>query len=94
MFKKLMLTVLLCASTLAFASGSDSSGGGVTDEMQMYNAGKGVFAQKIACKSCSMAGKNLDASFARELLTGKGTEGLNAQDKDALGVYLTRRFKL
>ena len=94
MFNKLIVIAALSASSLAFASGSDSAGGGITDEMQMYNAGKGIFAQKIACKTCSMAGKSLDASFARELVAGKGTEALNGSEKDALNVYLTRRFRL
>lgn len=98
MFKQLIIAAAMAASPLfsqqAFASGSDSGGGGQTDEMQSYNAGKGVFAQKIACKSCPMAGKNLDAAFARDLVAGKGTEGLDAEDKAALKVYLTRRFKL
>ena len=59
-----------------------------------YNVGKGVYAQKLACKSCPLAGKSLDAAMASELLNGKETYSLSAADQQALATYLKLRFKL
>ena len=89
---------LLAASTLfaapAFASGSDGGGGAETGDAQSYNVGKGVYAQKLACKSCPLAGKSLDAATARGLLSGTETYSLDADEQQALAVYLKLRFKL
>ena len=89
---------LLAASALfgasAIASGSDAGGGAETGDAQLYNVGKGVYAQKLACKSCPLAGKNLDADMARGLLGGNETYGLSAEEQQALAVYLKLRFKV
>ena len=89
---------LLAASALfgppALAAGSDAGGGAETGDTQSYNIGKGVYAQKLACKSCPLAGRSVDAPLARELLTGKETYALSAQEQQALAVYLKLRFKL
>ena len=91
-------TALLIASILsgapAFASGSDAGGGAETGDAQSYNAGKGIYAQKLACKTCPLAGKSLDAAMARGLLSGTDTYSLGADEQQALAVYLKLRFKL
>ena len=96
--KPLTLIALAAALTWAagssFASGSDAGSGAETGDAQAYNIGKGVYAQKLACKSCPLAGKTLDSAMARDLVAGKGTTGLSAEEQRALVVYLSRRFKL
>ena len=89
-----LAVALTWAAGSSFASGSDAGGGAETGDAQLYNIGKGVYAQKLACKGCSMAGKSLDSAIARDLAAGKGAAGLNAEEQQALGVYLSRRFKL
>ena len=85
---------LTWAAGSSFASGSDAGGGAETGDAQAYNIGNGVYAQKLACKSCPLAGKTLDSAMARDLVAGKGTTGLSAEEQRALVVYLSRRFKL
>lgn len=89
-----LAAALTWAAGSSFASGSDAGGGAETGDAQAYNIGKGVYAQKLACKSCPLAGKSLDSAMARDLAAGKGTAGLNAEEQQALAVYLSRRFKL
>ncbi len=56
--RKYGLALLLpCMVGSAFASGSDSLGGGLSGEQARYNAGKAVYAQKLACPSCALSGK-------------------------------------
>ncbi len=76
------------------ASGSDGASGPETSDAAAYNTGKGVFARRLACSGCKMAGKKLDAAEARALLAEKGNLGLSADESQALAVYLQRRFKL
>ncbi len=92
--RTLTAVVLACASLTAMASGSDGGGGAETGDAQAYNTGKLVYAQKLACSSCAMSGKTLDAAAAKNILTGKPIAGLSEDESRALGVYLTRRFKL
>lgn len=80
-------------TSLAMASGSDGGGSAETGDTAAYNAGKSVYATKLACGSCPLAGKRLDAAAARELIA-KPTPALSAPEAQALQVYLTRRFKL
>lgn len=90
-----MITALLAASpVIAMASGSDATGGNQTSDAQAYNLGKGVYAQKLACSGCPLAGKSVSAEIAGDLLGGKGTQTLSADEKQVLTVYLKRRFKL
>ena len=92
-----LAAALTLATSTAWASGSDTASGGDTDDAQAYNVGKGVYAQKLGCKSCPFAGKRLDATLAREVSNSTGLPAVTAlseDDKRALGVYLTRRFKL
>ncbi len=81
-------------ASLALASGSDGGGQAEMGDTAAYNSGKSVFATKLACGGCPMAGKPLDAEAARALLANKGSVTLTAQESAALDVYLKRRFKL
>jgi hypothetical protein len=92
--RTLTAVVFTCVSLTAMASGSDGGGGAETGDAQAYNSGKLVYAQKLACNSCAMAGKTLDAATAKHLLTDKPVAGLTDDEARALSVYLTRRFKL
>ena len=94
--KKIGLAIalpLFCAA--AFASGVDSFGGGQTGQQQMYNAGKAVYAQKLACAGCMMAGKTLDKALAQTLMSDADkTASLSDDERSALAAYLKLRFKL
>ena len=81
------------AAGSALASGSEAAGSAETGDAAAYNTGKGVYATKLACAGCPMAGKSLDAAAARDLLANKRVT-LTAQESSALEVYLKRRFKL
>lgn len=90
----LALTLPLIAGA-AFASGSDSFGGGLSGEQQRYNEGKAVYAQKLACADCAMAGKALDKALAQSLLADADKSAkLSDDERAALAVYLKLRFKL
>jgi hypothetical protein len=82
------------AANVALASGSDGGGSAETGDAAAYNTGKSVYATKLACSGCPMAGKSLDATAARELLANKGKVALSPEESAALEVYLKRRFKL
>ena len=98
--KKSMRTTLAVFGTsvlltgAVFASGSDGTSSAETGDAAAYNTGKGIFASKLACEGCKMAGKKLDAAQARSLLAEKGNLGLSADESQALAIYLQRRFKL
>lgn len=96
LLKRLVLTLALpLVAGAAFASGSDSFGGGLTGEQQSYNAGKAVYAQKIGCSKCMMAGKALDKTSAQNLLANPDkTTNLSDEERVALTTYLKLRFKL
>ena len=85
---------LALSAGLALASGSDGGGQAEMGDTAAYNTGKSVFATKLACGGCPMAGKSLDAEAARALLANKGSVTLSPQESAALDVYLKRRFKL
>jgi hypothetical protein len=84
---------LSLAAGAAFASGSDGAGSAQTGDAAAYNIGKGVYATRLACADCPLAGKSLDESIARDLLAGKPEVTLSADESAALKVYLSRRFK-
>lgn len=89
----LAIALPLLAST-AFASGSDSFGGQSSEQAQ-YNTGKAVYAQKLACPSCPLAGKSLDKMLAEQLLSDPSLTAKLANDERApLATYLRKRFKL
>lgn len=85
--------LLAFTATFSLASGSDGSAGSETGDTAAYNSGKAVFAGKLACQGCPMAGKSLDSALARQLLATTPAS-LSAQESQALSVYLKRRFKL
>ncbi len=93
----LRLTLAAClalAAGLALASGSDGGGTAETGRTAIYNMGKRVYATKLACDTCSMAGKRLDAAAARELFAKPPGVTLADEESKALEFYLKRRFKL
>ena len=81
-------------ATNAIASGSDSFGG-QSGEQAQYNTGKAVFAQKLACADCPLAGKTLDKMLAQQLLSDPSlTAKLSDDERMPLMTYLKLRFKL
>jgi Glycosyl transferase family 2 len=93
-FKLGSVALLAFAAGVAFASGSDGGGSAVTGDSALYNTGKSVYATKLACAACPLAGKTLDAALAREVLAKSVKVSLSDQESAALAVYLKRRFKL
>jgi hypothetical protein len=85
---------LSLSSAAAFASGSESIAGGQTSDAALYNAGKGVYADKFACSSCPLASKSLNSSVAKEVLGGTPKVQLTSDEQAAVSVYLKRRFKI
>ncbi len=81
-------------SSAVLASGSESIGGGQTSDTALYNAGKGVYADKYSCSSCPLASKSLNASLAKEVLNGTPKVQLSAEEQAAVSMYLKRRFKI
>lgn len=82
------------AASLALASGSDGGAVAETGDAALYNIGKSVYATKLACGACPLAGKNLDDALARSIVAKPPAASLSAEESAALNVYLTRRFKL
>ena len=89
----LALTLVFAAGP-SQASGSDGGGAAETGDAAAYNTGKGVYANKLACSACPLAGKSLNADIARGLLKNQPDAKLSANESAALAVYLKRRFKL
>ena len=95
--KKLAFVLGLVTASLsgaALASGSESFSQGQNNDTRLYNAGKGVYADKFACSGCPLAGKPLNASVAKEVLGGTPKVVLSSDEQDAVAVYLKRRFKI
>ena len=93
--KKVVVGLALSALTsLALASGSDAVGSAQTGDRADYNKGKRVYAVKIACETCPMAGKKLNKETAKSLLMGGLGSNLTSKEQQALTVYLERRFRL
>jgi hypothetical protein len=79
---------------LAHASGSDSFPS-ASSSTSMYNTGKQVFAEQLACKGCAFDGKSIDKNIAMQIVSDKkATEKLSADDRDAVVLYAKKRFKL
>lgn len=85
---------LALAGGLAQASGSDGGGSAETGDAAAYNTGKAVYANKLACSTCPLAGQGVSAEIARNLLKNQPDAKLSADESAALAVYLKRRFKL
>jgi hypothetical protein len=81
-------------STSVHASGSESISSGPSNDTRLYNAGKGVYADKFSCNGCPLAGKPLNAELAKEVLAGKPKIELSSDEADALAAYLKRRFRV
>ena len=94
LFQTGAVAALAFAAGLALASGSDGGGSAETGDAALYNMGKSVFATKLACSACPMAGKSLDAAMARDLMAKQPAVSMSAEETAALQVYLKRRFKL
>jgi hypothetical protein len=86
--------VAIALSGNASASGSEGIAASPNNSSRLYNAGKGVYADKFSCASCPLAGKSLDASLAKEVLSGKPKVELSADETEALSAYLKRRFNV
>jgi hypothetical protein len=89
-----LATAFLLSSSGAFASGSESIAGGQTSEAALYNAGKGVYADKFACSACPLASKPLNSTVAKDVLNGTPKVQLSSDEQAAISVYLKRRFKI
>jgi Fe-S cluster biogenesis protein NfuA len=84
----------LSMGTAAMASGAEGGGNAEIGDAAAYNMGKLVYATKLNCSGCPMAGKSLDAAAAKQLLAGQPKVNLSADEAKALGVFLTRRFRM
>ena len=87
-----ILTAVL--SGTALASGSEGFSPGLSNDTQLYNVGKGVYADKFACSSCPLAGKSLNVDLAKEVLRGNPKVTLSTSEQNAVMSYLKRRFKI
>jgi hypothetical protein len=79
-------------SGTAFASGSVSPSSGSVD---LYNTGKTVFVQKVACNDCAFKGRGANAMDAK-MLIGElaNSSALSAYERDAVVAYLKRRYRI
>ena len=84
----------VAASGAALASGTEGFAQGQNNDTRLYNAGKGVYADKFACSGCPLAGKPLNADVAKGVLGGAPKVALSGEEQDAVAVYLKRRFKI
>ena len=87
-------TLAAALSGAAIASGSEGFSPGLSNDTQLYNRGKGVYADKFSCGSCPLAGKSLNADLAKEVLRGNPRVTLSTTEQDAVMTYLKRRFKI
>lgn len=100
MLKNLKYPLLIFTAAVAIntspvlASGSDAVGQAQTGSGASYNQGKRVYATQLACEACPMAGQDLNTRSALNLLAKLPESQLKENDKEALSVYLKRRFKL
>lgn len=94
--RRFVLAALLSLTAgVTFASGSDSFGGGPSGEQAQYNAGKAVYAQRLACPDCALSGKRLDKMLAQQVIGDMNiTAKLTDDERQALLTYLKLRFKL
>lgn len=94
----IILFALFGNINFALASGSYSVGGG-GDANQAYNLGKSAVYKKLVCSSCPLAGQEVDAAKAAEIiqmLTDKPelTAKLSESEFEGVLVYLKRRYDL
>lgn len=84
---------LALAAQAAAASGSDGGGSAEMGDTAAYNMGKSIYAMKLACANCPLAGKTLDGAMAKQVME-KPPVTLTANESKALSVYLKRRYKM
>ncbi len=90
-----VVSLVMAASTSAGASGSGSPGGSPSSsgDRSLYNAGKAVFARKLACSACPYAGQRASAELARQVLADSATLAtLAPQELEALETYFSERW--
>jgi hypothetical protein len=90
----MIAAAFLLSSAGAFASGSEGIAGGQTSDSALYNAGKGIYADKFSCSACPLASKPLNSALAKDVLSGTPKVQLSADEQAAISVYLKRRFKI
>ncbi|MFA5982388.1 MAG: hypothetical protein WC782_00050 [Methylococcaceae bacterium] len=96
---KILISALLLSSiSPCYASGSYSTGGGGGAE-EAYNLGKAAVYKKLLCSSCPLAGQEVDAVKATEILQQlNGNKELTAKlsdnETEGVMVYLKRRYEL
>jgi hypothetical protein len=79
---------------VAHASGSDSFPT-TSSGTSMYNTGKQVFSEQLACKGCAFEGKSIDKAIAMQIVSDKKiTEKLSTSDRDAVVAYAKKRFRI
>ncbi|MGH8758607.1 MAG: hypothetical protein ACREVW_03730 [Burkholderiales bacterium] len=84
---------LALAGPGAYASGTADVGGPGAGSQQLYNAGKAVYARKLACSSCPHAGARLNADTARSILSNRETFGaLDPAEQEAVRAYFQKRL--
>jgi hypothetical protein len=82
------------AASDANASGSDRFGSSSAGT-SLYNAGKQVYAEQLACKGCAFEGQAITAEIARKIVDDKkATEKLSQDDRDAVIAYAKKRFRI
>jgi hypothetical protein len=84
---------LAVAAHAALASGSDGGSSAEMGDTAAYNMGKSIYAMKLACDKCPLAGKSLDSAMAKQVMD-KPPVTLTANEAKALSVYMKRRFKM
>ncbi len=90
----ILAAVFATMAGTAFASGSEGFSSAQNNDTRLYNAGKGVYADKFSCGTCPLAGKPLSASVAKEVLGGTPKVQLSTEEENAVMVYLKRRYKI
>jgi hypothetical protein len=92
-FRTLVGLSLVLATQATLASGSDGGGSAEMGDAAAYNMGKSIYAMKLACDKCPLAGKTLDAAMAKQVMD-KPPVTLTMNESKALAVYMKRRFKM
>ena len=60
-----------------------------------YEYGKEIYAVKLGCDTCPLAGKELDESTAKKIIADETFRySLSAKEDEALTTYLRERFGL
>jgi hypothetical protein len=91
-FIRAVLVAALVAPLPALASGTASAGGGGNTG---YNAGKLVYATKLACDGCPFAGQSPAAAQLERLASDPAVaKALTASERELAAGYLKRRLKL